>query len=154
MSDVEGWRKEGRSLATERNGAIVSGDAVVARGVPMFQLIYKRPEGNGFMYSGMLFLSQFVISLSAREHGVTGTREAAVTLDLVEKGQLEIDRDPSGATGKIRGWFKDPYDPNYGGIVLRSVSDHEMYDAAHPHHPLTRMRRKLKVIRDSLSVRR
>lgn len=153
MSDVEGWRREGRSIAAERNGGIVSGDAVVAHGVPLFQLIYKRPDGNGFMYSAMLFMSQFVISLGAREPGVTGTREAAVTLELFQKGQLAIERDPSGATGKIRGWFADPYDPSYAGIVLRSISDDEIYDAAHPDHPLTRIRRTLTIIKDSLSVR-
>lgn len=86
---------------------------------------------------------------------MTGTREALVTLQLAEEGRLEIERfpipDAKGAGGRIPNWFRDPYDPEYSGRILRTIADDEQYDALTPHHPLSRLRRTLSTVRRTLS---
>jgi hypothetical protein len=158
LSDEEGWRTECRPIAEDSGGAIVSGDSFEQEPAPMFQFVYKKEDGNGYIYMGMLLIprhdSMCVISSSGREHGTTGVREALVTSMLAEEGRLEIERfatpDESGAGGKVKDWFRDPYDPGYQRRVLRSVSDDEIYDDLCPHHPLSRVRRTLSMVRRTL----
>jgi hypothetical protein len=134
---------------------MVSGESFEAGLAPLFQLIYKREDGRGYLYGGMVFIPRqdevWVVGSSCREQGMTGTREALVMAQLAEQGRLEIERlpapDATGAGGKIRNWFRDPYDPEYSGRVLRSLSDDEQYDALVPHHPLLRLRRILSTVR-------
>jgi hypothetical protein len=138
LSDQESWRKRGPA--------------------PLFQFIYKREDGNGYLYGAQLFVPRragmWVIGGSAREHGTTGVREALVTAHLAGEGRLEIDRfetpDATGAGGKVRNWFRDPYDLEYRGRVLRNMADDEEYDALVPHHPLSRLRRTLSTVRGTL----
>jgi len=158
LSDEEAWRTECRPIAEDNGGAIVSGDSFEQDSVPMFQFIYKKEDGKGYMYTGMLLIprhsSMCVISSSGREHGTTGVREALVTSILAEEGRLEIERfatpDATGAGGRVKDWFRDPYDPGYQGRVLRSVADDEVYDALCSHHPLSRVRRTLSMVRRTL----
>lgn len=158
LSDEEGWRTESRLIAEGNGGAIVSGDSFEQEPAPMFQFVYKKQDGDGHMYTGMLLIprhsSMCVISSSAREHGMTGAREALVTIMLQEEGRLELERfatpDATGAGGRVKDWFRDPYDPGYRGRVLRSVADDEIYDALCPHHPLSRVRRTLSMVRRTL----
>ena len=158
LSDEEGWRNECRPIAEDIGGAIISGDSFEQEPAPMFQFVYKKEDGNGYSYTGMLLIprhdSMCVISVSGREHGMTGAREALVTAMLAEEGRLEIERletpDATGATGRVKDWFRDPYDPGYRGRVLRSVADDERYDALCPHHPLSRVRRTLSMVRRTL----
>src|SRR5262249_42944779 len=135
-----------RNLAASNSGGIVSVDAIEVSGVPAFQLIYKREQWPAYIYTGMLVATvanlQYVLTAVLGEHGTTGVREAVVTAQLAEEGKLEIENfespDASGATGRIKGWFRDPYDPQYRGIVLRSIADDERYDSMFPEHPLSR----------------
>jgi len=158
VSDQERWRTLCRPIGEDRGGSIVSGDSF-EEPIPLFQYIYKREDGRGYLYGAQLFIprqgTMWVIGAGAREHGTTGTREALVTLQLAEEGRLEIERfpipDAKGAGRRIRNWFRDPYDPEYSGRILRSIADDEQYDALAPHHPLSRLRRTLSTVRRTLS---
>jgi hypothetical protein len=74
---------------------------------------------------------------------------------LLDRGQIKLKKHPfyrrvfSRQFGYLEGWFSDPYDPNYRGIVLRSITDGEEYDEQFPDHPLTRLRATLKIVRES-----
>jgi len=158
FSKLEAWRALCRGIAENRGGGVVSGEPFEEGPVPMFEFIYKREDGNGYLYGGQLFIPRqetvWVIGASAREHGMTGTREALVTARLAEQGQLEMEpfptRDATGAGRNIPNWFRDPYDPEYPGRVLCSIADDEQYDALVPHHPLSRLRRTLRSVRHTL----
>jgi hypothetical protein len=158
LADQEGWRTQCRQIAEDLGGSIISGDSFEEEPAPLFQFIYKREDGRGYLYGGMLFIprqeTMCVIGSSCREHGVTGSREALVTIQLAEEGRLEIERfptpDATGEEGEVRNWFRDPYDPEYRGRVLRSMADDEKYDALAPHHPLSRLRRTLSTVRRTL----
>ena len=89
------------------------------------------------------------------EHGVTGAKEVLVM--LVENSNLQtktvvqeyVEHPIFGRvlkSGKIMGWVKDPYDPQFDNIALFNLADHPQYDAKFPDHPLSRVRRKLSHI--------
>jgi len=158
FSKLEVWRALCRQIAEDRGGGIVSGEAFEEGPTPLFQFIYKREDGAGYFYGGQLFIPHqegvWLVAAGAREHGTTGTREALVTVQLAGQGRLEIDwvpaPDAAGTGREIPNWFRDPYDHEYSGRVLRSVADDEQYDALVPHHPLSRLRRTLVTVRRTL----
>jgi hypothetical protein len=96
----------------------------------------------------------YIITIASGERGVTGIRDAIVTAQLLEEGKLEIEEfeEPgsSGEIGRIKGWFQDPYDSDYQGHILCSSSDDEKYDAQFPDHPLSKIRRYLMQIEETM----
>jgi hypothetical protein len=83
---------------------------------------------------------------------MTGGREAVVM--ILENSNLQIEpiveeyiEDPIFGrvlrAGEMRGWKKDPYDPQFDKIALFNLADQQKYDAQLPQHPLSRVRRKL-----------
>jgi hypothetical protein len=82
------------------------------------------------------------------EHGTTGAREAVVTAELMNAGQLTIQEYELS-------WALDPYDPKYCGVdrsVLRFISDDERYDVLFPERPLSKVRRVLAMLPYSVQV--
>jgi hypothetical protein len=80
--------------------------------------------------------------------GVTGEREAIITAELMESGKLSLDE-------YQRSWAQDPYEPEYAevdGSVLRFLSDDACYDSRFPNHPLTKVRRVLAALPQSVRV--
>jgi hypothetical protein len=108
-------------------------------------LIYKRLDMPAFVFTGMLIVApasktSTVWTIVARERGMTGVREAAITAMLVNEGKLTPESYETS-------WAQDPYDPTYAGVdrsTLRYLSDDESYDLQFPQHPLTKVRRQLK----------
>ena len=154
----EYWLQDARQMA--RPGGIVSVDPCVVASHPAIEIIYKRTDGMSYRYIGM-----FVVEFSGYwcqitgvfgERGTTGVREAYLRARLLEGGQIKILQHPfyrrvfTLASGHVEGWFVDPYDAKYRGIVLRSVADREEYDEQFPDHPLSRLRSTLKTVRNSL----
>ena len=115
-------------------------------------LIYKRLEIPAYIFTGMLFLPRdgffYVWTVVSRERGTTGIREAAVTSQLMNAGQLTVEE-------YKRSWAQDPYDPEYRGVdrtALRFVSDNEAYDEQFPHHPLSKVRRILAALPTAVRI--
>src|SRR5262249_27823579 len=154
-SDLSGLRSYCRDLANccGKAGGIISVDVVEIEGMSALRTIYKYQEqaSAAFGYAGVLIFPfngfYYVITIASVERGITGAREACVTFQLAKEGKLKIEEfeepDSSGSTGRIKGWFQDPYDPHYKGPILRAVSDDEKYDAVWPDHPLTKVRQYL-----------
>jgi hypothetical protein len=111
-------------------------------------LIYKRLEKPAYVFTGMLLVPRRqgsqVWTVVAGEHGTTGVREAPITFELLNAGELTMkDYEHS--------WAQDPYDPTYCGVdhsVLRFISDDERYDVRFPEHPLSKVRWVLATLRD------
>lgn len=154
----EKWLDDARTMA--KPGGIVSVDPCILDLLPAIQIIYKRTHGMGYMYTGILIVEfkgfWCQITAVSEERGTTGIREALLTAKLIESGQIKIRKHPfyvrifKHESGYVEGWFQDPYDSNYRGIVLRSIADSEAYDAQFPDHPLSRLRSTLKIVRESL----
>jgi hypothetical protein len=145
-----------RRLAEAATGGLVEARIFQWTHGPAVQGIYKKRMGpTGFAFTGFLCMpmptASLVFAMSARERGITGIREAIVTAQLLERGELTPD-------SYSRTWAQDPYDPGYRGLervpssVLRYVSDAEAYDAAFDDHPLSRIRRTFDDLRTSVAI--
>jgi hypothetical protein len=115
-------------------------------------LIYKWLNMPGYAFTGMLFISDPNVSLVwtavAREIGSTGIRDAVVTAELLNAGELTIESYESS-------WAADPYDGSFNGVgrsVLRFMSDDERYDSRFPDHPLSKVRRVLRSLPKSITT--
>jgi hypothetical protein len=113
---------------------------------------YKRLQKPAYIFTGMLLVSQpegdLLWTTVAGERGTTGIREAVVTGELMNAGELTIE-------DYKRSWARDPYQPTYRGVdrsVLRFVSDDESYDKRFPDHPLSMVRKILATLPDSVHV--
>jgi hypothetical protein len=150
IRDTNAVRKLCRDLATSGNkrGGTVIAEGTRYGGVPAIRTVYKYESLPAYGYTAMIILPfkdfWFQLTMASVERGVTGQRDAFVTASLAQEGKLELESfdkpDSKGATGRIKGWFQDPYDPNYSGLILRSISDDEKYDTLFPQHPLTKVR--------------
>jgi hypothetical protein len=91
--------------------------------------------------------------MHAIERGVTGERDALVTAQLAERGELEIESAGApGEPGKIKHWFQDPYDARYSGAAVYSMSDGDRLDVLFPDHPLSKSRKWLGQIQATLEM--
>ena len=150
--DEASLRNFGRTLAESRSAGLIEvGTSTYNIGGTM-RLIYKRLQKPAYIYTGMLFIPfphpSEVWTLVAGEHGTTGVREAIVTSEMMEDGQLTID-------SYLSSWAQDPYDAKYHGVdrsVLRFISDDERFDGRFPDHPLSVVRRVLAVLPSKIVI--
>ena len=49
-----------------------------------------------------------------------------------------------------KGWFSDPYDPEFKAPLLANLADREEYDEHFPKHPLSRARNTLKMLKEKV----
>jgi hypothetical protein len=159
VSDSEEVMRFAREFVASQGGGVVSINIVFLDSHRAIEIIFKTEHGTGYTYRGGFFcpLENTLVTVYAifSEHGTTGVREAVVTASLAESGELELDfpDDSDGAeSGTIKGWFFDPYDPEFDGVTLNSISDDIAYDATFPKHPLSAIRRSLESVRESMVI--
>ncbi len=152
VHDVKLWRAICRDLARTNDGGLVSADILDLGEIAAGTLIYKCERRPAYAYTGMMILpgagEHFVIAISSVEHGVTGVRDALVTVQLLKQGILDLAK--AVDSGKLEDWFYDPYDSAFDANALNSVADDERYDSLFPSHPLSKIRRILRTIAGSL----
>lgn len=153
-----------RQQTVATRGGIVEVDTVRIHDIDCGRLVVKaRQEPTGFTFQGTCVVPRqdfsFVVRVQCQERGTTGMREAAVM--VIELPDPEYEDPPEDApvnpifpeakpAGKIKGWFKDPYDSKYDRSALYNLADQQKYDDRFPDHPLSRARRKLARIIKSL----
>jgi len=151
--DLDAMRSDARRLARSKKGGIVSADYCQLNGVRATSLIYKREELPAYVYTGMMIIPardpEFLITVVAGEHDVTGVRDALVSALLFEQGKL--DPTQTDARRRLVGWFRDPYDRARDGEAINSVADDAEYDSLVPTHPLTKVRRTLRGIEQTIT---
>lgn len=142
------------SFASEGLG-IVQCDVSETNGYRCVKTIGKKiEEGRPALYVGSLAIPMpsmsIVFSLICQEAGVTGIRDTAIFTKWMIEGH-EID--PDDETGRIVGWARDPYFPEYDGPCLRNLSELEEYDEQFPDHPLSKVRHRInELIHDIIIV--
>jgi hypothetical protein len=121
-------------------------------GIPAIKLIAKsrQQEPRMMTYLGALTFPRrdfsYVLKIQCSEYGITGIREAVVGNRCSRDGRVIIDKD------QIRGWAADPYDSSIQDDVLNTLADAEEYDAEFPDHPISRLRRYLRTIQESVVI--
>ena len=165
----EGLRNYFRQITHAQGGGIVEVDVVRIHNIACASLIIKTPQKpTGCSYQAGLIIPResfsFVIRVQGQEGGFTGGRDAVVmvlensnlqTEPVVEKEYVEhpiFGRVLKG--GKIMGWTKDPYEPEFDNIALFNLSDQQKYDTKFPDSPLSRVRRKLTHIINTVNFDR
>ena len=156
--DTAALRAHYRIEAAARDGAIVSVDLIHAAGLPIARVITKIPARPTYVYEGLLVVplkdARFTLTLHTRELDTTGMREAAVSSFLLNIGWLPMPTGPKGPTGGVRleRWFFDPYDAFNDDRTICSVADDERLDDLFEKHPLSKLRRWLRTVAESLKV--
>jgi len=143
---LDGVRATYREVVGDRGG-LVEVERVTIGGCPAVRALLKvKQPTQGMGYLGLLTFPfrdcSFVVMLQCGEHGITGTRDAAVAakLGLVPSG-------PDWTCEDGRPWFCDPYDASYRRGVRRNRSEDAAYDASFPDHPLSRLRHHVEQLR-------
>lgn len=150
-ADLDALRQFYRQLARQANIGIVSVDHVWLAGMLSIQTIFKVPQQpHGMAYVGSYTLPRamfsYVIKVQGAELGATGIRDAFVLNEFFGNAEWPVN-EPAPL-----GWFQDPYDPSYREGVLRNQSEDGQYDALFPDHPLSRIRRYLVGIAESIAI--
>jgi hypothetical protein len=144
-----------REVAQNCEAGLIEAQSMACEIGPSVAFIYKRnprDQNTGYAYTGMfitsLQLGSLIWTIVARERGTSGLREAIVAGNLIKAGKLTVE-------DYKRCWAQDPYEPAYQGVdrsVLRFVSDDKNYDAQFPQHALSKVRRVISALPDSVCV--
>ena len=169
--EIRALRAHHRREAAARGGGIVSVDLVRAGGVAAVAVVTKFPPSArhagtaapgtrldlAYTYEGLIMVplrdARLTVTLRARERGVTGAREAALVSHLLSRGLLRIAAGPPGdGPRRMDDLLLDPYDPDSDGSACCSLDDDERLDQLFPDHPLSRVRRWLVTVSETLEV--
>ena len=148
-------------LLTEmRAKARANGEDVVVLGrMPVrhgeaLQAIYKRKDGLGCAYRGLIEVQQgtkrFRIASDLNEMRRTGTREAIVGAMLAQCGEFKLGPLEANGSRSILGYFHDAYDSAFDAGALNAITDDDRLDSILPNHPLSRIRGLHRTIASSL----
>ena len=152
--DLSSLRLRARQLAESNRGGLVHADFIDRDDVRAASIIFKQERLPAYAYTGMLIIPRrghhFVVTVESVERGMTGVRDALVTAQLLQQGQLDPTK--RDANRRVEGWFSDPYDSAFNATALNSVADSEQYDALVPSHPLSKVRTTLRTIEKSLAL--
>lgn len=149
LADLDALRSYYREMITNAGGALVELDVVQVARVQAVRLCLKVPQPqSGMTYIASLTLPfrdfSFVVKTQCAETGMTGMRDTVVFAKLGMSVNAE--------SGVAEGWAQDPYDPTFVAPLLRNRSDDSMWDEKFPEHPLSRCRRYLDSLGDSISL--
>lgn len=149
LDDLDALRSYYRDMIVIAGGALVELDVIQVAGVRAVKLCIKVPQPE----SGMTYIASltfpfesfsFVVKTQCAETGMTGVRDSVVFAKL----GMSVDAD----TGKVPGWAQDPYDPAFVVPLLRNRSDDAEWDEKFPDHPLSRCRRYLDSLSESITL--
>ena len=151
LSNINALRADERKAAAMMRGGLIRYEVIDVMGVKATESISKTPldgRPNGMSYSGSLVIPfkdcRYVINIVSKEKGITGIRDSAVLDQCLDSG--EVTMDDSG----LQGWFKDPYLDSFQKGTLMNISEREEYDDKFPDHPLSIVRRNMKIVRESI----
>lgn len=152
LSRLDLLRNAFRRVAEAGGGALIEANVIEAPYGASARMIYKRRQGMAFAFTGMLLLpvddQWLVCTVVDAEQGTTGVREAVVTAELLEAGDLTVQTYQES-------WAQDPYDPTYCAIdrgLLRYLSDDERFDVQFPAHPLSKVRGTLNALIENVFI--
>jgi hypothetical protein len=151
LQDIDAVRARYREVARQAGGAIIEVDVRSVDGCDVVVVLIKVPQKPaGMTYMALLTAPfrdfSFVVKVQCQETGTTGARDMAVFAALMRTGEIAFDE----KAGVAVGWMADPYDASIAAPMLRNRSEDVAYDPQFPDHPLSRARRALRRIEDTL----
>ncbi len=149
-------RKTSKDTSKEQKSGLVQADIITLgkNVLASVSITKQRMEPRGFEFTGVCFIPRrdfsYLIFVCSKETGTTGIREALVSKELLESGQLKFEPPTDGKPGRLAGFYKDPYDAKFNDGALYNLSDQKKYDKQFPQSPLTRARTKLNKVIGSI----
>jgi hypothetical protein len=151
--DVEGLRRSYREIAREEELGVIEIEWTLVDGCPAVRTLFKAAqEPAGRIYGGALTIPfrdfSYIFKTQCEEEGTTGMRDTMVLMQLMAAGESAPETKAMGMTG----WLDDPYDAQESGPLTRNKSERPEYDAQFPDHPLSRVRRTLDHLAQTVKV--
>ena len=142
-----------RKVAYESGGAIIEVKKVKLGSFDTIKTIIKFPmKPAGICYIGSYTIPfknfSYVVKVQCIEQGTTGMRDAIVLEMMIRNGTVKIGEEE----GTIKGWMRDPYDDSIHLPYMMNLSESEKFDDMFPKHPLSRMRKFLKHIEETIKI--
>lgn len=134
-----------RSQILEVKGGLIEVETLDMQGYPSIRTLFKIPQDpTGTTYLGSLTIPfakcSYVIKIQAAEIENQGQRESNIA------SRLLMANDIRKKDGKYEDWAADPYSSSFKAGTLMNKSEWPDYDNEFPEHPLTQVRRILKLI--------
>ncbi len=162
-SNTECWLSYFTASLAEQGSAVVSVEALPIHGIPALQAIFKhrQPAVNGLSDLGILYTGiwivpfanfSFNIQVECYESGVTGTREAVVSM-MTNQGrsqEAEKGQESSILVNSMDELFEKMRQQRRR--LFRTPADDEKYDSQFPDHPLSRVRGHLSYIAETIQL--
>jgi len=159
LSDTKSLRDSYLAMAIQNGGGLIKADVIEVGGMEAIETIYKFPlpeQAHGLNYIGSVTIPfadlSYVIKVQSGEIGTTGIREAILFAKLLPKIELDQDELNSSGSTKMKGLGKDPYDPSREYANMPTIFEDEQYDAEFPDHPLSKVRRWMKNIKQTTAL--
>ena len=151
-TDVE-LQNNYRKVAYESGAAIIEVKKVKLGVFDSIKTIFKFPmQPQGMAYIGSYTIPfknfSYVIKVQCIEQGTTGIRDNTIFELMIKNGKVKLN--PEKHT--VEGWMKDPYDESIKLPFMMNLSEAEEFDAQFPEHPLSRMRKFLKQIEETIKI--
>lgn len=137
-----------RNVAAEVGGAIIEVKKETLGKLEAIKTIFKFPmQPSGVAYLGSYTIPfadcSYVIKVQCPEVGTSGVRDTTIFEFMMRKGLIKLTDDGP------EGWMKDPYDESIKLPLMMNLSESEEFDEAFPMHPLSRLRKHMKMIKDT-----
>ncbi|KRB07618.1 hypothetical protein [Lysobacter sp. Root690] len=151
LDDPPALRAFYRAAVEPAGCGVIEIDSVRIDGCAAVRTVFKQAhQPSGRCYLGSLTLpfrdASHVLQVFCAEEGITGVRDNAVLMQLLQSGELEFGDDG------VLGWLDDPYEPGLEGPLTRNRSERREHDAGFPEHPLSRVRALLDRLQGELRV--
>jgi hypothetical protein len=154
LRDVAGMREFVEAMVQQNAGAVVSVECLTCDELDAVKSISKyrqtassRRSPLGIVYLGLYIfpLAEFHyrIKVQCYEYGTTGLREAAVAIQQPR---------PAGSEYTLISSMQELLASSGQQQVKTSPADDERYDESFPNHPLSRLRRYLRHIEETLTA--
>ena len=142
-----------RKIAYESGGAIIEVKKVKLGSFDTIKTIIKfKMKSAGICYIGSYTIPfknfSYVVKMQCIEQGATGMRDAILLEMMIRNGKVQLGEEG----GIMKGWMRDPYDDSIQLPFMMNLSESEEFDNMFPKHPLSRMRKYLKEIEETIKI--
>lgn len=140
-------------VVNDANGGIIECNYLNLNDYNTIEIITKEPQVTaGMSYIGKLIIptqnGHYTVMLKLFEVGVTGIRESV----LFPKWMALNPDFKSDENGKTIGWLNDPFDEDFMEGTPMNYAENKVFDKDFPNHPLSELREKMNLIKESLKV--
>jgi hypothetical protein len=152
LTQIDELRSFYRNLILEAGGGIIKIETIKIKGIDAVECIFKIPmQPSGVTYVGSFTFpfrdKSYVLKFQCAEQGITGQRDAII---FAVDSNFDFDNDNENID-PFKDWAKDPYDETFTEGLLMNLSESEKYDEKFPNHPLTRLRKHIKQVKQTIN---